>query len=75
MEPKSSGITTVSIPIRVANKTKVLIQGTGFHSLSSFVTFVLRQILSTDTVDSTGLGFPRQQEQEIKNRLKKLGYL
>ncbi|HEC92640.1 MAG TPA: CopG family transcriptional regulator, partial [Candidatus Atribacteria bacterium] len=38
--------TTISIPTPLAEKIKKRIEGTGFHSLSSYVTYVLREVLS-----------------------------
>ena len=38
--------TTISIPVQLNEKLKDLIKDTGFNSASSFVTYVLRQIVS-----------------------------
>ena len=39
--------TTVSIPKPLADKVKERMKGTGFSSVSSYVTYVLRQVLSS----------------------------
>jgi len=39
--------TTVSIPKLLADKVKERMKGTGFSSVSSYVTYVLRQVLSS----------------------------
>jgi hypothetical protein len=66
---------TISLPLPLINSVKEKIKGTGMHSVSAYVTFILRQILSSqDTIDSTNL-LNKETEEEIKNRLKKLGYI
>ena len=39
--------TTVSIPKPLAQKVKERMKGTGFSSVSSYVTYVLRQVISS----------------------------
>lgn len=61
--------TTVSIPTELAKKIKKMIKGTGFKSLSDYVTFILREI-------ATGKEeFERGDLELVKERLKALGYL
>jgi Arc/MetJ-type ribon-helix-helix transcriptional regulator len=67
--------TTVSIPTPLANKIKKQIEDTGFNSLSSYVTFVLRQILSSTEHQERDKGFTKEEEEKIKERLRNLGYL
>jgi len=66
--------TTISIPIPLNNKLKALIEGTGFNSVSSFVVYVLRQIVSEKT-DNARYDFSRTEEEKVKERLRNLGYL
>ena len=61
---------TVSLPLPLINKIKEKISGTGMHSVSAYVVFILRQLLSSET---KGL-FSRDDEEKIKSRLKSLGY-
>jgi len=63
---------TLSIPAPLHSKVSELIEGTGFNSVSAFVTFVLRQIVSDER---KGEPFDREMEQRIIERLKSLGYL
>ncbi len=60
---------TISLPINLIEKIKERIKGTGMSSVSSYVAFVLRHVLSTPEkfVDS-------EEEKEIKLKLKSLGY-
>ena len=63
---------TLSIPAPLHEKVTELIQGTGFHSVSAFVTFVLGQIVSEEKKQEP---FDREMEERIKERLRSLGYL
>ena len=66
--------TTISIPTPLAEKIKKRIKGTGFTSLSSYVTYVLREVLSGLEEESEE-AFSREDEERVKDRLRKLGYL
>ena len=66
--------TTVSIPTQLAEKIKKRIEGTGFHSLSSYVTYVLREVIS-GIEDESEEAFSKEDEEKVKNRLRALGYL
>lgn len=80
MAKKPSKYTTVSIPIQLNEKLKELIQPTGFSSVSSFVTYVLRQIISQDRPNPEEKPklnelFSKEDEEKVKARLRSLGYL
>ena len=64
--------TSVSIPKPLYDKVKEQIGSTGFTSVSDYVTYVLRALLSDNKRDE---GFSKNDEQKIKDRLKTLGYL
>lgn len=66
--------TTISIPTLLAEKIKKRIKGTGFMSLSSYVTYVLREVISGNEGESDE-AFSKEDEEKIKNRLRALGYL
>jgi hypothetical protein len=53
------------------NIIKKRIKGTGINSVSSFVAFVLRQVLASPK--SEGL-LDKKAEEETRRRLKSLGY-
>lgn len=63
---------TVSLPLPLINKIKENIEGTGMHSVSAYVSFILRQILSEPEEKHA---MSQDTESKIKNRLKSLGYL
>jgi len=66
--------TTISIPTPLAEKIKKRIEGTGFNSLSSYVTYVLREVIS-GMEEETDEGFSKEDEERVKDRLRALGYL
>ncbi|RLF45576.1 MAG: CopG family transcriptional regulator [Thermoplasmata archaeon] len=67
--------TTISIPTPLADKIKKRIEGTGFHSLSSYVTYVLRELLASMEEEEAGEALTKEDEEKIKERLRALGYL
>ncbi|MBN2602948.1 MAG: CopG family transcriptional regulator [Candidatus Thermoplasmatota archaeon] len=66
--------TTISIPTPLAEKIKKRIKGTGFHSLSSYVTYVLREVIA-GTEEEREEVFTKEDEEKVKERLRALGYL
>ena len=68
--------TTVSIPKPLAEKVKERMKGTGFSSVSSYVTYVLRQVLSSIEEDERkAQAFSKEDEEKVKQRLRDLGYI
>lgn len=63
---------TVSLPMPLINKIKKRIEGTCMNSVSAYVAFILRQILSSSESKEV---LSKKDEEEIKRRLKSLGYL
>jgi hypothetical protein len=64
--------------VELAEKIKRRIQGTGFTSLSSYVAFVLREILGQDKrteTDPKSDALGKEEKSEILRRLKNLGYI
>ncbi len=66
--------TTVSIPTPLFLKIKKRIKDTGFTSVSSYVTYVLREIISEE-VEEQEEPFSAEDEERVKQRLRALGYL
>jgi Arc/MetJ-type ribon-helix-helix transcriptional regulator len=73
-EKDEKKFTTISIPTQLAEKIKKRIGGTGFHSLSSYVTYVLREVLS-NVEEEDEEAFSKEDEEKVKERLRALGYL
>ncbi|MBD3214538.1 MAG: CopG family transcriptional regulator, partial [Candidatus Lokiarchaeota archaeon] len=68
--------TTVSIPKPLAEKIKERMKGTGFSSVSSYVTYVLRQVISSiEEEEREKQAFSKEEEEQVKQRLRDLGYL
>ena len=66
--------TTVSIPDPLNKKLRKIIKGTGFASTSSFVVFILREILIDRAVGDLLSGKEKIGER-VKTQLRALGYL
>jgi len=71
--------TTITIPFQLADKIKERIKNTGFNSVSSYIIYVMRQVLSNiekkETESETKEAFSAEDEEKVKKRLKNLGYL
>ena len=65
--------TTVSIPAPLFKKIEERIKGTGFTSVSSYVTYVLRELIAEEEEEEEP--FTKEDEERIKERLRALGYL
>ncbi len=65
--------TTVSIPVTLYRRLESMIQGTGFRSVSEYVTYLLREIVAMKEGREPTLS--PEEIEEIKRRLKALGYL
>lgn len=63
---------TISLPKPLIDKIKKKMSGTGMTSVSAYVSFILRQILSENEATAT---LSKKEEQEIRSRLKNLGYI
>ena len=69
--------TSVSIPVPLFRKVEDRIKGTGFTSVSSYVTYVLREIIAEEErqdEDDTQ-PFSNEDEERVKDRLRALGYI
>lgn len=79
MEKAKGNYTTVSIPSPLADNIRKRMEGTGFNSISSYVTYILRQVLSSlEQDDKSSKGsevFTEKEENTVKERLRALGYL
>lgn len=65
--------TTVSIPIPLYKKIKERIKDTGFGSVSNYVTYILRQVISEKKKGEEP--WTSEDERKVKERLKGLGYM
>ncbi len=67
--------TTVSIPKSLYNRIKKLVEETGFKSVSDYVTYVLREVVAMHESEKYEEPFGEKDLEEIKKRLKALGYI
>jgi len=64
----------VSIPAELYQKIEQVVkESADFTSVEDYVTFVLKEVL-TDNGEQKG-AFSKEEEAEVKRRLKALGYL
>ena len=63
--------TSISVPSTLFKKTEKHIENTGFPSVSSYVAFLLRMILS----DKKSSEKSNYETEMIKKKLKELGYI
>ncbi len=75
MVPEERKHTTVSIPVQLIEKIKEKIKGTGFTSVSAYVTYVLREVLSSLEMEEKKEVFTKDEEEKVKEKLRALGYL
>jgi len=74
MKEEKRRFTTVSIPKPLFNKLKRQIEGTGFTSVSSYVTYILREIIAEKSEEEER-AFTEEDEEAVKRRLRALGYI
>ena len=68
--------TAVSIPTPVCEKIEKRLAGTGFASVSDYITFVLKEVVSeTDGDGDAAVPFTKEDEDNVKERLRALGYI
>ncbi|MEE9398837.1 MAG: hypothetical protein V3V23_01040 [Dehalococcoidales bacterium] len=72
MGEEEKKFTTVSIPIQLFKKVAERIKGTGFTSVSSYVTYVLREVVSEEEEEAEP--FTKEDEERVKEKLRALGY-
>ena len=71
---------TIKILRNLYNRISEIVTGSGFNSVTDFVVYVLRDLVSTE-VERKALGKPEEmglsmeEIQAIRKRLKSLGYL
>jgi Arc/MetJ-type ribon-helix-helix transcriptional regulator len=67
---KKMAFTTISLPTQLFKKVEKHVENTGFPSVSSYVAFILRTLLSEKTNKKADY-----ETEIIKERLRELGYL
>ena len=65
---------TIKIPRPLYDSLSQIIGGSGFNSVTEFIVYVLRDLLSSRTIQKEPALSAKEIEM-VKNRLKSLGYL
>jgi Arc/MetJ-type ribon-helix-helix transcriptional regulator len=68
---KASAKVTIKIPAPLYQKISTLIDGAGYNSVTDFVTYVLRDLVGSQSTP----GFDLRNLEKTKEKLRKLGYL
>ena len=72
-EEERKKFTTVSIPAPLFKKIEERIKSTGFTSVSSYVAYVLREIIAEEEKEEDP--FSEDDKERVKERLRALGYI
>lgn len=65
---------TLKIPRPLYDKLKVAIEGSGFNSVTEFVVYVLRDLVSHKEIEEKNVSLSEKEVEAIRKRLKSLGY-
>ena len=69
---------TVKIPRPLYRKIQLVVDGSGFNSPTDFIVYVLRDLMGEAeerASDSATLEFSQDELDDVKRKLKNLGYL
>ena len=69
---------TIKIPRPLYRKIEAVVDGSGFNSPTDFIVYVLRDLVGEASgagADTARGKFSREEIEELKRRLKRLGYL
>ena len=72
--PKEERV-TIKIPRALYKKIKESIKGTSYNSVTDFIIYVLRDVVSAKTKSQTGENFTKKEIGLIRQRLRNLGYI
>ena len=64
----------VHLTAKLYNQIMERASATGFGSAEEYITFVLEEVLKDDESEDR-VAFSKEEEEEVKKRLKALGYL
>ena len=68
----------IKIPRKLYEKLQKIIEGTGYSSVTEFVIYVLRDLVSAEELQNAKENIDELTEEEleaVKKRLRNLGYL
>jgi len=64
----------VSLSAELYGRIEERVRETGFGSVDEYVTFVLEEVLKEEGEETEAV-FSKEEEEEVKKRLRSLGYL
>ena len=67
------GKKAVLLPAELYSQVLGRVEATGFGSVDEYITFVLEEVLKEDVEEE--IAFSKEEEEEVKKRLRSLGYL
>lgn len=70
---KEEGKKAVMLSAELYNKIEGRVEDTGFGSVDEYVVFVLEEVLQEEGLEESA--FSAEEEEEVKKRLKALGYM
>jgi metal-responsive CopG/Arc/MetJ family transcriptional regulator len=65
---------TIKIPKPLYDNLSKIIEGSGFNSVTEFIVYILRDLISSRTIEKEP-SLSRKEIEIVKKRLKSLGYL
>lgn len=71
---------TIKIPRTLYNRLSVIVEDSGFNSVTDFIIYILRDLVSTrhlirNEADTEGERLTKEEIDAIRKRLQSLGYL
>jgi len=72
--PTQQSKATIKIPRPLYNKIGHLIEGSGYNSVTDFIVYVLRDIISTHGGVAEKV-YSEEELEQVKEHLRRLGYL
>jgi hypothetical protein len=66
---------TLKIPRPLYDRLAIVIEGTGFHSVTEFCVYVLRDLVAAHRADDGAEAMTREEVSAVRSRLRALGYL
>lgn len=75
-KPLSRDKVTIKIPRVLYERLKLIVEDSGFDSVTDFVVYVLRDLVADKAKeDRQGASLTQEEIQAIRRRLRNLGYL
>ena len=70
----SKNVRTVNLPADLYDRVAERAKDAGFETVDEYVTFVMAEVIRDDEIEEQQT-YSEQDEEEVKKRLKALGYM